>query len=160
MMLMKFILSIIAIVALCVTAYFIFKLPIDSMQEAVMNTTSQRVNDIKSYEHERVNDIKSYEHAKYKILIDEVYNDKLTFYTIIVGVFISFLYFGFRALSIILKLDTNFLLYPDKYKIIPAEEANCIRYLKDKFIEAGVINDTEILEKHHVIKLLSKNNNR
>ena len=140
----KFILPIVIIIGLCITAYFIFTKPINTLEETLFSSTEQRIQDVENYERQ-----------VYKSVLDEVANEKIKFYIIMFGLFAILIVFGFQTLKLILKLDSNILLYPDKYEVIPMEEADCIRYLKDKVMEAKIIKNNELLEKEHVAKFLA-----
>ncbi len=138
----KFVFPILLVIGLCVTAYFVLTKPMDVLGAS----TNQRISDIKGYERSLSNS-----------RIDEIANDKTTFYIIILGVVGILLIIGFHVLKLILLIDNNYLLYPDKYKVIPNEEEDCLRYIKDKFIEANIIKNNQLLEKEDVVKLLSHN---
>ena len=136
----KFILPILIISGVCTTAYFIFTKP----QNMYQQTTEARIGDIKDYEHQIA--------AR---TIDEIANEKILFYLIVFGQFAFLAYSGFQILNMLLKLDSKILLYPEKYNVIPIEEADCVRYLRDKLMEANIISDNEILLKEHIYKLLT-----
>ncbi len=138
----KFVLPILLVFGLCITAYFVLTKP----TEVMVNSTESRIQDVKNYEQALSNS-----------RIDAIANEKTTFYILIFGIAGILFIFGFHLLKLILMIDTNYLLYPNKYSVVPIEEEDCLRYIKDKFMEANIIKNNQLLEKEHVIKMLSNN---
>lgn len=140
---LKFGLPIIVIVGLCFTSYFILTKPINTLE---------KVNA------KRISDIKEYEKAVYDANLSEVENEKLMFYIITIGEFGILMVFGFHVIKLILNISADAFLFPEKYELVLKNEADSIRYVKDKLIEAHFLKHGQLLTKEHVMKLLTYRN--
>ena len=141
---LKFFLSIIAIVSICFTSYYIFSKPINTMEKMVTATTEKRVQENKNYEKK-----------VYDAMIAELANEKLKYYIIMIGVFSAFMLFGFHVVKLMLRVNSEFFMYPDKYEIVAKDEADAMRYIKDKMLEARVLKPEQMLTRESVMMLLS-----
>lgn len=139
----KFGLPIIIIVALCFTSYFILTKPISSLE---------KVNE------KRITDIKEYEKAVYDAKLSEIENEKIMFYIIMIGAFGILMVFGFHVIKLILNINADAFLFPDKYELVLKNEADAIRYVRDKLLESQLLKDDQLLTKEHVMKLLPYRN--
>jgi hypothetical protein len=139
----KFGLPIIVIVGLCFTSYFILTKPINSLE---------KVNE------KRISEIKEYEKAVYDANLSEVENEKLMFYIIMIGAFGILMVFGFHVIKLILNINADAFLFPEKYELVLKNEADSIRYVKDKLLETQFLKHGQLLTKEHVMKLLTYRN--
>ena len=140
-------LPVIAIIALCFTLYFIFAKPVNTLEKVLTSQTEQRIEDIKAYEK-----------MVYDANLAEVENEKVSFYVIMIGMFCILMLFSFHVIKLMLGAHSNAFLFPEKYEIVLKEEADAIRFVKDKLLEKQMINSNQLLSKTHIIKLLSFHN--
>lgn len=142
--LIKVFLPILIVAGLGITTYKIFAKPIDTMKDVVVSSTGKRIEDVKEYE-KRV----------YGAMVDELENEKLKYYIIMASAFAIIMIFAFNVIKIMLKVDSNFLVYPDKYEVVTKDEADAIRYIKDKMLENKIIKSDRMVTKDSVIALLA-----
>jgi hypothetical protein len=75
-----------------------------------------------------------------------------------VGAFCILMVFGFHVIKLILNINPDAFLFPDKYELVLKNEADAIRYVKDKLFEAQFIKQGQLLTKEHVMELLTYRN--
>lgn len=141
---LKFVLPVLVIIAVCVTAYSICIKPIDMLERNILSTSEQRIEDIQNYEQK-----------VYASNLNEVKREKIGFYILGFGIVSSILYLGCQIVALIMKISPKVLLSPEKYEVLSSDEVDTMRYIKDKVMEAGIIKSHETLHKDHIAKLLT-----
>ena len=142
-------LPVIAIFALCFTMYLIFAKPVNTLERVLTSQTEQRIEDTKTYEK-----------MVYDANLAEVENEKVIFFIIGIGMFFILMLFAFHVIKLMIGVHSNIFLFPEKYETVLKEEADAIRFVKDKLLEKQMISGNQPLSKTHIIKLLSFQNYR
>jgi hypothetical protein len=170
------ILPVVTIIAIAYVAIQIFTKPIDTLREENSHALlflkeslekgfsnqrellEQRLSDQKEFAEQRLSDIRENEKRNYDSMLSEVKNDKRMFYIIMIAGFAIFLVILLNIVSLLTRLDSKILLYPDRYEVIPKEEAEALKYIKYELVKAKFLTDHQPLLKENVIGLLSPRN--
>jgi len=115
----------------------------------------QRLLDQREFAEKRLSDTKEYEKRNYDLMLSEIKNDKRMFYIIMIAGFAAFLVILLNLISLLTRLDSKIFLYPDRYAVIPNEEAEALKYIKYELIKAKLLTDDhQPVLKENVIHLL------
>jgi hypothetical protein len=139
----KVVIPILLIIGICITAYHIFSKPVDELVNTVTNQAEKRIQDVQKYEKK-----------VYDSMLDEIANEKLKYYIIMFGEFGILMLFGFHVIKIMLRIPTDAFISPEKYELISKEEAEAIRYIKDKLLELEVLKSNQLLTKDMAVRMI------
>ncbi|QTA93339.1 hypothetical protein [Desulfonema magnum] len=148
-MFLRFVLPIILII---IGSIFAFNLISYNISNTSAHTTldgllNNLVHSIEKNSGEKVSIVKEYEKRIYDMMLSDLQNDKTMFYILMVAISLIFLVIFMNLIKILTALNPSILIFPERYEVVPKEEAEAMKVLKK------VIGQEQLM-KENVMRLL------
>jgi len=124
------------------------------MHSEMEENLEKRLSDHKENTETRFSEFREDEKRFYDSILDQVKNDKMAFYVLMIASTAIFLLILLHLIQLLTPFNSNILISPKKYEVIPKEEAEALKYLKYELIKARILTEQQPLLKENVIALL------
>lgn len=125
-----------------------------SIQSTTEKYSEKRLTDYKENTETRFSEFRENEKRFYDSILDQVKNDKMTFYIIMIASNLIFLLILLHLIQLLTPFNMEILIFPRKYDVIPKQEAEALKYLKYELIKAKILTEQQPLLKENIVKLL------